>query len=76
MDILAKIADLGNVTIGWLAYGPSTGPHKDDAVFHGCILKHKTPEWRILEMMTNLNSEKTKDKAAELVEKFIKIEKK
>lgn len=76
LGVLSKLAEIGNVTIGWLAYGPSTGSHKDNVVFHGYIIKPKTPEWQILEMMTNLNGKKIKDKVVELVERFISIEKK
>ncbi len=76
LSTFAQIAEMGNVTVDWLAYGPSTGSHKDDVVFHGYIIKPKTSEWQILEMMTGLSSEKTKDKVAELVESFIDIEKK
>ena len=76
LDVLSKIAEIGNVTRGWLAYGPSTESHKGDVVFHGFIIKPKTPEWQVLEMMTNLKGKTTKDKVVELVERFIDIEKK
>ena len=76
VDILAKIAELGNVTIVWLAYGHSSELRKNSIVFEGRILKPKTPEWRILEIMTGLSSEKIKDKIVELVDSYIKLEKK
>ena len=76
LDILSELAEIGNVTIGWLAYGPSTGSHKDDVVFHGYIIKPESPEWHILEMVTNRSSEKMKEKIVEMVNSYISIEKK
>ncbi len=76
LDVLSKLAEIGHVTIGWLAYGPAMGSHKNDVVFHGYIIKPNTPEWQILEMMTNLKGKNTKDKVVELVERFISIERK
>ncbi len=79
LNILAKIADMGNVTVDWLFYGPAHRAHKDSDqsfVFNGRIIKQRTPEWLILEKIVNINDEKTKEKIVELVNSYINIEKK
>lgn len=76
---LAKIADMGNVTVDWLFHGPSHKGRKDTEqsfVFAGHVLKPKTPEWQVLEKIVNINDEKIKEKIVELVGSFITIEKK
>ena len=76
IEQLAKIAEMGDVTLGWLIYGPSTKSHKDGIHFHSHIIKPGTPEWRILEIMTGINNPELKHKIVELVNSFIGIEKK
>ncbi len=76
LDVLAKLAEIGNVTIDWLIHGPSTTSHKDGIVFHSHIIKPGTPEWRILGIMTGINNPELKHKIVELVNSFIGIEKK
>ena len=79
LGILAKIADMGNVTVDWLIYGPARKAHKEgeqSVIFAGKILKPKNPEWHILERLANMNDEKLKEKIVELVNSYISIEKK
>ena len=76
IEQLAKIAEMGDVTLGWLIYGPSTTSHKDGIIFHRHTIKPGTQEWRILEIMTGINNPELKHKIVELVNSFIGIEKK
>lgn len=76
IELLAKIAEMGDVTLGWLIYGPSTTSHRDGIAFHSHVIKPGTQEWRILEIMTGINNPELKHKIVELVNSFIDIEKK
>ncbi len=77
IDVLSVIADMSNVTLDWLVHGRSDKSHKSGAVvFKGYIIKPKTLEWQILEMLTGLRSNKVRQKAAELVGSFINIARK
>ncbi|MCL4478382.1 MAG: helix-turn-helix transcriptional regulator [Deltaproteobacteria bacterium] len=79
LEALVKIAEMGNVTVDWLFHGPSPKAQKDPEqgiVFLGHIIKPRTHEWRLLEMVVKLNNEKLKEKIIELVQSFINIERK
>lgn len=78
LSTLAKIAEMGNVTVDWLFHGPSLRGHKNinhSFVFNGYVINHGTPEWTILEKLVSINDEKTKEKIVELVRSYITIEK-
>jgi|YelNatPaOPRAMG01_1025707.scaffolds.fasta_scaffold07108_6 transcriptional regulator with XRE-family HTH domain len=79
LQILAKIAEIGDVTVDWLFYGPSHKAKKDGEqsfVFNGRIIRQKSPEWQLLEKIVNIHDEKVKEKIVELVNSYINIEKK
>ncbi|MGB9735979.1 MAG: helix-turn-helix domain-containing protein [bacterium] len=79
LNILAKIAEIGDVTVDWLFYGPSHKTKKDaeqSFVFNGRVIRQKSPEWQILEKIVNIHDEKVKEKIVELVNSYINIEKK
>ncbi len=79
LNTLAKIADMGNVTVDWLLRGPSYRSGKNvnhSFVFNGYVIRPDTPEWTILDKLVAINDEKTKEKIAEFVRSYISIEKK
>ena len=79
LNTLAKIADMGNVTVDWLLRGPSYKGGKNinhSFVFNGYVIRPGTPEWTILEKLVAIKDEKTKEKIAEFVRSYISIEKK
>ncbi|MCL5278012.1 MAG: helix-turn-helix domain-containing protein [Deltaproteobacteria bacterium] len=77
IDVLSRIAEMSHVTLDWLVHGRSDGSRRNGAVvFKGYIIKPKTLEWQILEMLTSLRSHRVRQKAARLVNSFISIARK
>jgi len=76
LKTLAKIAEMGNVTVDWLYHGHSHKGNEHSFTINGHIIKPKTPEWTILGKVIDIRDKKVKEKLVELVNSFIKIEQK